>query len=215
MSSRRWLVCAAIVSAVLALSVVGLRLYKVAATPAWKRAIGDFHPWVYNPKSFIPEHIQRQTTEMGVLFLKEEPWARPDVEMLISYLPFGMDYEAPDRSDLTPKEWEDFGRADLGSTAIAVAADRLYFGAPIDRDALKLLIDAMLEQLDAPNKYRRHAATAFFTRTALVLDPQIYKRVEKMKEDPDPDVAILARHHLTLFDQYRGASEALAKRRGY
>lgn len=145
--------------------------------------------WTVNPNSRIPTDVQEKWRECDLLFYQSSPWSASEVDTLIRYMStpvrrvdFDDDVTVDDNAATSTVQW-----------AIMSFQDRYVRGLDIDPAAGVSIKNKIRDLLDSPSDLVRMNAIGAANWTGMLMDPQVLEKVQKMRHDPKPLVAGLAR----------------------
>lgn len=135
------------------------------------------------------------------LMHQRTPWTTEQADRLVAILDRSYTDEEraiATRKGATMKDNEPLLQFSFTEAAISL---RLRHNDPIEHEARRMLIDALLARLDDPMWEIRLQAVADVVGARLPLDPAIRNKIESMMEDPNAQVASNARNQLQNFDE--------------
>ncbi len=119
-------------------------------------------------------------------------WTEADAEEIIAMIEAGRSLSVrPD--DYARPATKDGYTWYLADTASAAAATRLLYGAPVAPGAIKRLGDAFLAGLKHPLPSQRTMSIVCLVQSGIAEDPALRHHVEQLQQDPDREVASMAR----------------------
>lgn len=131
--------------------------------------------------------------------LRREIWGRAEVDELTGILRRGYAMPRAGRR-MSPDE---FSASMLHAAASLALLGRLESGAPIEPAARDSIVEAFVEELDAPHPDRRsHAAVALIV-TKSIEDPAVRAVVDRLLDDPDVETRETVAFQLAHYDEDR------------
>jgi hypothetical protein len=165
------------------------------AEPDWKTHLDTVHVWTISEESKIPMAVQQAMSRCGEILVLPN-WTNKEIGELREIAAKPVD---PAASDPEPT-WEQFGTLKYRDTVVVVIGERIRARAPIDKSSYADAMEIIFESCESEHQSHRLMGAGVLLYSRLYRRPEIRAKLELMRSDPDPMVALVATSGLRTVD---------------
>jgi hypothetical protein len=194
---RIWIVCGCVTGLFIAIGLWYLSIQPDRASPL-SRLDHDIPRYRWSPDQVVLENDGKRISFIHNDLLHRPLWDVAEATILSDAVKIG--YRRAERDlDPVPTIAERSERIVFHFTMNAITG-RLEYDAPITVPARRMLIELLIEELDAVFPERRRSAAATLINRGEIEDPAIRAAVERLMDDPDLDTVEHIGFLLTRYD---------------